>query len=64
MKEYFFFLEVGFILKDLNYIEVVDNFRMEFDKFLVDVIVIFDGIVSNDILEFGEVIILFIIVVE
>ncbi|AGX43097.1 DUF2935 domain-containing protein [Clostridium saccharobutylicum] len=64
MKEHSFFLEVGFTPKDSNYIEAADNFRMEFDKLLADVIAISDGIVSNDILESGEAITPFTIAAE
>jgi hypothetical protein len=56
MKEHSFFLEVGFTIKDSNYIYEADAFRMEFDKLLAEVISICDGVVSNDLLESGEAI--------
>lgn len=56
MKEHSFFLEVGFTPKDSNYTNVADDFRMEFDKLLADVIAISDGVVRNEVLESGEVI--------
>ncbi|OOM74186.1 hypothetical protein CLPUN_40680 [Clostridium puniceum] len=56
MKEHSFFLEVGFTPKDSNYIDEADAFRIEFDRLLADVISISDGVVSNDVLESGEVI--------
>lgn len=55
MKEHSFFLEVGFTPKDSNYTNAADDFRMEFDKLLADVIAISDGVVRNEVLESGEV---------
>lgn len=56
MKEHSFFLEVGFTPKDSNYADEADAFRIEFDRLLADVISISDGVVSDDVLESGEVI--------
>jgi len=56
MKEHSFFLEVGFTQKDSNYIQQADNFRMEFDRLLGDVISLSNGVVSPSVLESGEVI--------
>ena len=56
MKEHSFFLEVGFTPKDSNYIDEADAFRMEFDKLLADAISLSNGVVSNDVLQSGEII--------
>lgn len=56
MKEHSFFLEVGFTPKNSNYTEEADAFRMGFDNLLCDVVAISDGVVSEDLLQSGEVI--------
>jgi hypothetical protein len=56
MKEHSFFLEAGFTPKNPNYIDQADEFRMEFDNLLCDVISISDGVVSSKVLQSGEVI--------
>ncbi|SFD28722.1 DUF2935 domain-containing protein [Clostridium uliginosum] len=56
MKEHSFFLEVGFTPKDSNYIDEADAFRMKFDKLLADAISLSNGVVSNDVLQSGEVV--------
>jgi len=56
MKEHSFFLQVGFTPKDSNYIEEANAFRMEFDILLADTISLSNGVVSNDVLESGEVV--------
>ncbi|MCE5222118.1 MAG: DUF2935 domain-containing protein [Clostridium sp.] len=56
MKEHSFFLEVGFTPKDSNYIDEADAFRMKFDKLLYDAISLSNGVVSNDVLQSGEVV--------
>ena len=56
MKEHSFFLQVGFTPKDSNYINEADAFRMEFDKLISDTISLSNGVVSNDVLQSGEVI--------
>ncbi|GAA0125637.1 DUF2935 domain-containing protein [Clostridium sp. CTA-19] len=55
MKEHSFFLEIGFTQKDLGFTRKADSLRMQFDKLLADVISISNGVVSNSILESGEV---------
>ncbi|WP_010296685.1 DUF2935 domain-containing protein [Clostridium senegalense] len=55
MKEHSFFLEIGFTQKDLGFTRKADSLRMQFDKLLADVISISNGVVSNNILESGEV---------
>jgi len=56
MKEHSFFLEVGFTPKNSNYIDQADAFRMEFDILLADTISLSNGVVSNDVLQSGEVV--------
>jgi len=56
MKEHSFFLQVGFTPKDSNYINEADAFRMEFDKLLYEAISLSNGVVSNDVLQSGEVV--------
>ncbi|BCN31628.1 DUF2935 domain-containing protein [Anaeromicropila herbilytica] len=55
MKEHSFFLELGFTPRDVSYTEKADAFRKEFDKLLCQVIAISDGVVSQDVLNSGEV---------
>jgi hypothetical protein len=55
MKEHSFFLQIGFTPKDTNLIQQADNFRMEFDKLLADVIALSNGVVSPSVLGSGEV---------
>ena len=56
MKEHSFFLSVGFTQRDSNYIQQANNFRMEFDRLLGDVISLSNGVVSSSVLQSGEVI--------
>jgi len=56
MKEHSFFLEAGFTLRDANFTRRADEFRMEFDKLLGEVISLSNGVVSSDVLQSGEVI--------
>lgn len=56
MKEHSFFLEVGFTQKDTNYIQQANNFRIEFDKLLGEVITLSNGVVSPSVVESGEVV--------
>lgn len=55
MKEHSFFLEAGFTAKDSSYTRKADEFRMEFDRLLVDVVSISNGIVSHSVIHSGEV---------
>lgn len=55
MKEHSFFLEIGFMPRDSNFIQQADTFRREFDRLLWDVITISDGVVSPEVLQSGEV---------
>lgn len=56
MKEHSFFLELGFTPRDSNYKDEADVFRMQFDRFLVDIISISDGVISDEVLKSGEII--------
>jgi hypothetical protein len=56
MKEHSFFLEVGFTPRDSNFTQQADIFRMEFDRFLSEVVSLSNGVVSEKVLQSGEVI--------
>jgi len=56
MKEHSFFLEIGFTQKDTGFIQTADTLRREFDKLLQEVVSISNGVVSNDVLQSGEVV--------
>ncbi len=55
MKEHSFFLELGFTPRDFNFTQQADIFRKEFDRLLWEVISVSDGVVSQDVLDSGEV---------
>lgn len=56
MKEHSFFLELGFTPRDKNFTQKADDFRLEFDRLLGEVVSLSDGIVSQSVLRSGEVI--------
>jgi len=56
MKEHSFFLEVAFTPRDSNYTQKADEFRREFDRLLGEVVSLSNGVVSNSVLQSGEVI--------
>lgn len=56
MKEHSFFLQVSFPQKNSNFILQADAFRKEFDNFLLEVIRLSQGIVSENVLRSGEVV--------
>ncbi len=56
MKEHSFFLQIGFTQKDNNYINRANDFRMEYDRLLKDVIYLSYGVVSPEVLQSGEVV--------
>ncbi len=56
MKEHSFFLQLGFTPRDTKFTQRANEFRMEFDKLLRDVVFLSDGLVSDDVLRSGEVI--------
>jgi hypothetical protein len=56
MKEHSFFLQIGFTQKDCNFTNKANKFRMEFDKLLAETISLSNGVVSNSVLQSGEVV--------
>ncbi|APH15071.1 hypothetical protein NPD5_1680 [Clostridium sporogenes] len=56
MKEHSFFLQIGFTPKDSRLMQQANAFRMEFDRLLADAIYISNGVVSNSVLQSGEVV--------
>lgn len=56
MKEHSFFLQVGFTPRDSNYNEKANQLRLEFDKFLLDVVRISNGIISKRVINSGEIV--------
>jgi len=56
MKEHSFFLEIAFTSKDSGYIQQAEIFRNEFDKLLWEVVSISNGVVSNEVMQSGEII--------
>lgn len=56
MKEHSFFLQLGFTPRDINFTQRANEFRMEFDELLRDVVLLSDGVVSREALKSGEVI--------
>jgi hypothetical protein len=55
MKEHAFFLETSFTPRDDGYIKHADELRVAFDDFLADCIALSNGVVSDDVLQSGEV---------
>lgn len=55
MKEHSFFLQLGFTPRDGNFTQQADDFLMQFDKLLWEVVSISDGVVSPEVLTSGEV---------
>ncbi|WIV11504.1 DUF2935 domain-containing protein [Proteiniborus sp. MB09-C3] len=56
MKEHSFFLEIGFTPRDINFTQQADAFRVEFDRLLGEVILLSNGVVSQSVIESGEVV--------
>lgn len=56
MKEHSFFLQINFTPKDTNFTQLADYFRREFDKLLLEVVSLSNGVVSPLVLQSGEVI--------
>lgn len=56
MKEHSFFLEISFTPRDADYTNQADSFRKAFDALLADTIALSNGIVSQDVLQSGEVV--------
>lgn len=56
MKEHSFFLQLGFTPKDMEFTEKANEFRMEFDKLLKEVVLLSDGVISKNAIESGEIV--------
>lgn len=56
MKEHLFFLQVGFTPRDANFSEQADQLRMEFDRFLWEVVCLSNGVISPSVIESGEIV--------
>ncbi len=56
MKEHSFFLQISFTPRDSDFMQKANSFRHEFDKLLEDAIHLSNGVVSNSVLQSGEVI--------
>lgn len=56
MKEHSFFLQVGFAPRDTDYMNKANKLRMEFDKFLMEVVNISDRNISNRVIQSGEIV--------
>ncbi|APF27780.1 hypothetical protein NPD7_2688 [Clostridium sporogenes] len=56
MKEHSFFLQIGFTPRDSRLMQQANAFRMEFDRLLADAIYLSNGVVSNSVLQSGEVV--------
>lgn len=56
MKEHSFFLQLGFMPRDISFTQRANELRMGFDELLRDVVLLSDGIVSNNALRSCEVI--------
>lgn len=56
MKEHSFFLEIGFTPRDGNYVNQADSYRNAFDALLADAIALSNGIVSQEVLQSGEIV--------
>ncbi len=56
MKEHSFFLQVGFAPRDTEYMNKANKLRMEFDKFLMEVVSISDRNISNRVIESEEIV--------
>ncbi|NLK64829.1 MAG: DUF2935 domain-containing protein [Tissierellia bacterium] len=56
MKEHSLFLQIAFTPIDEGYMEGANDFRMEFDRLLREVIYLSNGAVSQEVLQSGEVV--------
>ncbi|NLJ90176.1 MAG: DUF2935 domain-containing protein [Clostridiales bacterium] len=56
MKEHSFFLQLGFTPKDMECTQKANEFRMEFDKLLKEVVLLSDGVISKNAIESGEIV--------
>lgn len=56
MKEHSLFLMAAFTPRDARLMQQADMYRMEFDRLLADAVSLSDGVVSNSVLQSGEVV--------
>lgn len=56
MKEHSFFLEASFTPRDARLMQQADQFRQEFDRLLADTVSLSNRVVSNAVLQSGEVV--------
>ena len=56
MKEHSFFLQLGFTPRDIKFTEKANMFRKEYDRLLMDVVMLSDGVVSKGALKSGEIV--------
>lgn len=56
MKEHSFFLEAGFVPKDVNFVQQADSFRNEFTRLLAEAVSLANGVVSPMVLSSGEIV--------
>ncbi|MFX0547731.1 DUF2935 domain-containing protein [Hathewaya histolytica] len=56
MKEHSFFLQIGFMQKDSRLRREADEFRMDFDRLLADVVDLSNGVVSKNVLRSCEIV--------
>lgn len=56
MKEHSFFLEIGFTQRDAGFTQTGDTLRREFDNLLSEVVSLSNGVISNNVLQSGEVV--------
>lgn len=56
MKEHSLFLEVGFLPQNPEFIDEADQYRKEFEELLYHVVCISDGIISDEVLNSGEIV--------
>ncbi len=55
MKEHSFFLQIGFTPRDDIFIKHADELKHAFEDFLADCVALSNGVVSDDVLQSGEV---------
>ena len=56
MKEHAFFLQAGFVQKDVEWIKKADYFRRQFEELLKDTVVMSNRMVSEKFLSSGEMV--------
>lgn len=56
MKEHSFFLQASFTPRDKSLAQQADMFRQNFDKLLADAVALANGVVSNSVLQSGEIV--------